>query len=118
MSQLTKDTTHELGDNNIQVFGMDIHNPVFAISAILIILFVIATLLMPAEAKVALESAKSLSINYFDWLFMAASNVFILFCLALLILPVGRIRIGGDAKPEFSTCSWFSMLFAAGMGIA
>jgi BCCT family betaine/carnitine transporter len=118
MSQPTNDTEHELGENNVQVFGMDIHNPVFAISAILILLFVIGTLLMPAEAKAVLESAKSWSINYFDWLFMAASNVFILFCLALLVLPLGKIRIGGDdAKPEFSTWSWFSMLFAAGMGI-
>jgi len=31
---------------------------------------------------------------------------------------VGKIRLGGDkAKPEFSRMSWFSMLFAAGMGI-
>ena len=30
----------------------------------------------------------------------------------------GRIRIGGpDARPEFSSVSWFAMLFAAGMGI-
>ncbi len=30
----------------------------------------------------------------------------------------GNIRLGGDdAEPEFSTASWFSMLFSAGMGI-
>ncbi|MCU7865317.1 MAG: BCCT family transporter, partial [Candidatus Thiodiazotropha sp. (ex Lucinoma borealis)] len=43
---------------------------------------------------------------------------FVLFCIALVFLPVGKIRIGGiDAVPEFSTLSWFAMLFAAGMGI-
>ena len=32
--------------------------------------------------------------------------------------PAGRLRLGDkDAKPEFSTLSWFSMLFSAGMGI-
>ena len=39
-------------------------------------------------------------------------------CIALVFLPVGSIRIGGeDAVPEFSTISWFTVLFAAGMGI-
>lgn len=118
MPSLKSNSEHELGENNVQVFGMDIHNPVFVISALLILIFVVGTLIMPSEAKTALESAKSWSINYFDWLFMAASNAFILFCLALLVLPLGKIRIGGDeARPEFSTWSWFAMLFAAGMGI-
>ena len=118
MYQASKYNLHKVGDNNVQVFGMDIHNPVFAISALLILIFVLTTLLLPTEAKSILESAKSWSINYFDWFFMVASNLFIVFCLALLVLPLGQIRIGGEkAKPEFSTLSWFAMLFAAGMGI-
>ncbi|WP_292953236.1 MULTISPECIES: BCCT family transporter [unclassified Neptuniibacter] len=112
------DTDHELGENNVKAMGMDIHNPVFAISAFLILFFVIATVLFPAEAKDSLEGAKAWSINNFDWLFMAGGNIFVLFCLAMIFLPVGRIRIGGnEAKTEFSTLSWFAMLFAAGMGI-
>jgi len=36
----------------------------------------------------------------------------------LILLPVGKIRIGGeDATPDFSLVSWFAMLFAAGIGI-
>ena len=31
----------------------------------------------------------------FDWLFMAAANIFVLFCLFLVISPYGKIRIGG-----------------------
>lgn len=49
---------------------------------------------------------------------MWSSNIFLIFCLALIISPFGKIRIGGDkAKPEHSTISWMAMLFAAGMGI-
>lgn len=49
---------------------------------------------------------------------MVGANIFVVFCLALIVLPVGKIRIGGnDAKPEFSLMSWFAMLFAAGMSI-
>ena len=111
-------TKHELGENNVQVAGLDIHNPVFVISALLILLFVIGTLIAPAEAKVILDGAKNWTINNFDWLFMSASNWFVIFCLAILVLPVGRIRLGGaDAKPEFNRMSWFAMLFSAGMGI-
>ena len=42
----------------------------------------------------------------------------LIFCIALIALPVGKIRLGGpNAKPEHSRASWFAMLFAAGMGI-
>ncbi|CCQ74828.1 BCCT family transporter [Magnetospira sp. QH-2] len=111
-------TEYELGQDNLRKFGMDIHHPVFWISAILVLLFVITTIVMPTEAKGVFDGAKSWSINNFDWLFMVGGNIFVLFCLALIFLPVGKIRIGGDgARPEFTTLSWFAMLFAAGMGI-
>jgi len=36
----------------------------------------------------------------------------------VVIMDIWMPRLGGiDARPEFSTLSWFSMLFAAGMGI-
>jgi betaine/carnitine transporter, BCCT family len=112
------DTDYELGQDNVQIMGMDVHNPVFGVSAGLILLFIVATLLFPAEAKTALTGARGWSIENFDWLFMIGGNLFVLFCLALIVLPVGKVRLGGaKAKPEFSTLSWFSMLFAAGMGI-
>jgi BCCT family betaine/carnitine transporter len=50
--------------------------------------------------------------------FAICMNIFVLFCLYLIVSPLGRIRIGGPgAEPEYSYISWFSMLFAAGMGI-
>ena len=118
MSTKTKPIKYTLGQDNLQKFGLDIHNPVFAISALLILVFVVATLLSPADSKEILDSAKWWAINNFDWLFMLSGNFFVIFCFLLIILPVGKIRIGGkDAQKEFSNFSWFSMLFAAGMGI-
>jgi BCCT family betaine/carnitine transporter len=111
-------TDYEIGQDNIRTWGMDIHNPVFLISSALVVLFVIGTLMFPESAKEAFDSSKGWSIDNFDWLFLVGGNVFVLFCIALIFLPVGRIRLGGvDARPEFSTLSWFAMLFAAGMGI-
>ncbi len=112
------ETDYEVGQDNVQSFGMDMHNPVFWVSATLILLFVIGTLIAPTEAKQVFDGAKGWSINNFDWLFMVGGNVFVLFCLYLIFSPLSKIRIGGqDAKPEFSLWSWFAMLFAAGMGI-
>lgn len=111
-------TDHEIGENNIEKFGLDIHNPVFFITALLIIGFVLFTLVMPEQANTWLNGAKGWAVNTFDWFFIGAGNIFVLFCLLLVISPYGTIRIGGiGAKPEFSRPSWFAMLFAAGMGI-
>jgi BCCT family betaine/carnitine transporter len=111
-------TDYVAGQDNIKPFGLDLHAPVFPITAILVILFVVGTLMFPAEAKSFLDGAKLDIIATFDWFFMLSANIFVVVCLALIVMPVGKIRLGGmDAKPDFSTISWFSMLFAAGMGI-
>jgi len=53
-----------------------------------------------------------------DWFFLLAGNVFVLLCLALIVSPLGSVRLGGkEATPDYSYVGWFSMLFAAGMGI-
>ncbi|MEX1035965.1 MAG: BCCT family transporter [Sneathiella sp.] len=118
MSEDLYETDYEVGQSNLQKWGMDIHHPVFWVSSGLVILFVVGVLMAPEAAKGALDGAKWWSIAAFDWLFMLAGNIFVVFCLVLIFLPVGKIRLGGqDAKPEFTRMSWFAMLFAAGMGI-
>ncbi|SJL83817.1 BCCT family transporter [Vibrio palustris] len=112
------DTDYCIGQDNVRLMGMDIHNPVFGTSAVLILLFIVLTLVFPDGANQALTSARSWSINNFDWFFIVGCNIFVVFCIFLLLSPVGKIRLGGkDATAEFSYLSWFSMLFAAGMGI-
>lgn len=111
-------TDYCIGQDNVNVWGMDIHNPVFGTSAALILLFIVLTLVFPDGANHILTTARSWSINNFDWFFIVGCNIFVLFCVFLLLSPVGKIRLGGkDAKAQFSYLSWFSMLFAAGMGI-
>ena len=112
-------TNYSVGQDNIQKWGFDIHNPVFVISAGLILLFLVATLVTdPATAKATLDGLKWDIIGTFDSLFIWSGNFFVIFCLALVVSPYAKIRIGGkDAKPDHSTISWLAMLFAAGMGI-
>ncbi|NAW77636.1 BCCT family transporter [Vibrio sp. V33_P6A3T137] len=112
-------TDYTVGQDNVQKWGFDVHNPVFGISAGLIGLFLLATLLVDADtAKNALDGVKWKIIGSFDWLFIWSGNLFVIFCLALIISPFGKIRLGGkDAVADYSVISWLSMLFAAGMGI-
>ncbi|EKO3450745.1 BCCT family transporter [Vibrio fluvialis] len=112
-------TDYQVGQDNIQKWGFDVHNPVFGISAGLIILFLASLLVVdPVTAKDALNTLKNGIIEDFDVFFMWATNFFLLFTFALMVSPFGKIRIGGkDAVPDHSRVSWLSMLFAAGMGI-
>lgn len=108
----------EPGIDNKQLWGMDFHNPVFPISAGLTLLFILYALLDPGSASTQMIAARTWAIEHFDWLFMLAGNAFVVFCVALVLLPVGKVRLGGaNARPEYSRPSWFAMLFAAGMGI-
>lgn len=112
-------TDYTVGQDNVQKWGFDVHNPVFGISAGLILLFLIAVLAVePATAKGALDGLKWDIIASFDALFIWSGNIFVIFCLVLAFSPLGKIRLGGDnAVPEHSMLSWLAMLFAAGMGI-
>ena len=112
-------TDYTVGQDNVQKWGFDVHNPVFGISAGLIALFLIGVLITDtASAKAALDGVKGQIINSFDWLFIWSGNIFVIFCLGLIVSPYGKIRLGGvDATADYSFMSWLSMLFAAGMGI-
>ncbi|WP_137220835.1 BCCT family transporter [Shewanella sp. MEBiC00475] len=112
-------TDYTVGQDNIQKWGFDIHNAVFGISAGLIAAFLIALLIIdPATSKAFLDGLKWQIIGTFDSLFMWSANIFVVFCLALIVSPFGKIRLGGDdAKADYSRLSWIAMLFAAGMGI-
>ena len=118
MTKFHYDTDHEVGENNVQLLGMDVHNPVFFGSATLIVLFVVWTLIAPTDASIFLGGARSWTLEHAHWLFSASIGIILLFCILLAALPFGRIRLGGpNATPEFTTLSWLTMLFSAGVGI-
>ena len=111
-------TDYAPGRDNVQFLGLDIHNPVFVVSSLTIIAFVAGVLGFRDAAAGAFDALYGWLTSTLDWVFMAAGNVFVLFCLLLLATPLGRVRLGGpDARPDYSTWSWFAMLFAAGIGI-
>jgi BCCT family betaine/carnitine transporter len=115
-------TEYEIGQDNVEgrlgPFGFDIHNPVFMVSGISVMVFVFYTLALPEQAGAVFSWLFDVVTKGFDWFFLSAGNVFVLFCLFLIVTPWGSVRLGGsDATPDYSYAGWFSMLFAAGMGI-
>jgi len=118
MPRFPYETDHEVGEKNIQVLGLDLHNPVFFASAALILLFVIGTLVAPDLAEVILGNARAWTLEHAHWFFSSTIAVVFVFCVVLALAPLGRIRLGGpNATPEFGTPSWLAMLFSAGVGI-
>jgi len=116
------DTEYEIGQDNIESnlgpFGFDIHNPVFLISGMSIALFVAYALVAPQQAGEFFGWLRPALTSTFDWFFLWSANIFVVFCLFLIVSPWGSVRLGGsDAVPDYGYIGWFSMLFAAGMGI-
>ena len=112
------ESNFEVGEHNITPFGLDIHNPVFLVSGLSVVAFVIITLMFQQDATTFFGWLRPFLTSTFDWFFIGAGDIFALFALFLILSPLGKIRLGGqDAKPDYGYVGWFSMLFAAGMGI-
>jgi len=115
-------TDYEIGQSNISTkvgpFGLDIHNPVFIVSGLTIVAFVVLTLAFQNQLEPIFKDLRGWLTSTLDWFFLLSANIFVLVCLFLIVTPLGKVRIGGrDAKPDYSYTGWFAMLFAAGMGI-
>ena len=111
-------TKHQIGDSNIRPFGLDIHNPVFLISSVLIGAFVLIALANQTATAAFFGWLRPWLTSTFDWFLVLSVDAITLFCLVLIFHPVGKVRIGGkDAKPDYSYAGWIAMMFAAGIGI-
>ena len=91
---------------------------VFRISVALLSLLVIAGVLAPDAFGALSARAQAGTLARGGWLYLVIVFVVLAFLATLAFGRLGALRIGGeDAEPEFSTLSWFAMLFSAGMGI-
>lgn len=116
-------TPYEIGQDNFNykrrfVLELDFHNVVFTVSALAVLAFTLLTLMFQTSMGPLFTNLRDFLTSRLDWFFLLVGNIFVLLCLALIVLPWGKIRLGGpQARPDYSYMSWFSMLFAAGMGI-
>jgi len=86
---------------------------------IIVSLIIMWAIFFPVSAMGTLEAANSTIIAAFSGWYIYLVAALIVTCGVLALIPqTGSLRIGAPGEsPEFSTFSWISMLFGAGIGI-
>ncbi|MDN5894380.1 MAG: choline BCCT transporter BetT [Nocardioides sp.] len=74
-------------------------------------------LIAPGNAESVLGTVVGWTANWFGWFYVLLTAVILVFVIFLASSRYGKIKLGPEhSQPEFSTLSWASMLFAAGIG--
>lgn len=89
------------------------------LSKAIMVALVIWALVWPANANGVLGSLNWRLLEDFNGFYIVIVGLFSFFLLVIAILPRTGSRVMGVAgeAPEFSTFSWFSMMFGAGLGV-
>src|SRR5699024_2793138 len=91
---------------------------VFIYSVIIVALLVVIGVMNPDQFGVVSGTISNWVSNYFGWYYMIITSGMLFFCIFLVFSPIGKLKLGKPHhEPEFSTRSWLTMLFSAGMGI-
>jgi choline/glycine/proline betaine transport protein len=87
-------------------------------AAAVTVVFSAFAIIFPTEAETFFGTIQGAIVDTFSWYYVLITAFFVAFCLYIGFSRFGDIRLGrDDDRPEFSTPAWFSLLFAAGMGI-
>ncbi|WP_417812355.1 BCCT family transporter [Thalassospira alkalitolerans] len=88
-------------------------------SKILVSALIVWAISVPENAAAVLGVLNAFLLKGFAAWYIYIVAFFILICVGLALIPsTGKLKLGTpDDKPEFSSFSWFSMMFGAGIGI-
>ncbi|MCK5877666.1 MAG: BCCT family transporter [Candidatus Marithrix sp.] len=90
---------------------------VFLVSVVLCSVIGIWGIVAPDAMANAALGMTGFALKTLDWFFLTLCSGFLILGIYMAFGPYSHIRLGKDEdRPEFSTISWLSMLFAAGMG--
>lgn len=91
---------------------------VFYITIVLIVIAVGYGVINPVHFEEITSAGKAFVASTFGWYYMLIMTALLLLSIFMIFSPYGKIRLGKDTdRPQFSTITWFAMLFSAGMGI-
>ncbi|EAP75617.1 BCCT family transporter [Roseovarius nubinhibens] len=93
--------------------------PIALVSKGIMVLLVVWALAFPANANGMLGKINGALLQYFNQFYIVIVGFFAFFLLVLAVLPATGSKLMGTEgeRPEFSTFSWFSMMFGAGLGV-
>jgi choline/glycine/proline betaine transport protein len=100
-----------------QKLGLQVIPQVFFISAIIAALFVGISVPFHESVAALFGAVTGWISAYLGWFYIFTVTSLLVFLLYLALSRYGSIRLGPDhARPDYGTFTWFSMLFAAGIG--
>ena len=93
-------------------------NMVFIVSPVMVGFVITLGVASPKEFDFLSSMIHEGILKYYSWGYTVTPFIFLVFSLILTFSKYGSIKLGKDSeKPQYSYFAWFSMLFAAGMGI-
>lgn len=97
--------------------GLRTDPTIFFVSAGFMLVFLIALVVAPQGIGDAFAAGRTWIVTNLGWFFIFGVNVWLGFLLWVAMSRYGAIRLGGqDARPTYDNISWFTMLFAGGIG--
>ncbi|WP_134713784.1 BCCT family transporter [Saccharomonospora xinjiangensis] len=100
-----------------RVLGLRTNPVIFFSSALLTLIFVVASIAFTDEVDGIFRGASEAVKTNLGWLYILGVTSFLGFLLWIAFSRYGHVRLGGkDSRPEYTNLSWFGMLFAAGIG--
>ncbi len=93
-------------------------NTIFIVSLIICVIIAVWAVGFNAAFTVAANAMFAFFTQKFGWLYLVAMIAFVVFAIFIAASKWGSITLGEDGeKPEYSTMTWFAMLFGCGMGV-
>lgn len=97
--------------------GLKVDPTIFFVSAGLSLVFVLLLVAMPSAIGDVFAAGRSWIVTNLGWFFILGVNVWLAFLIYAAMSRHGHIRLGPrNSRPEYSNLSWFTMLFAGGIG--
>lgn len=91
---------------------------VFLSTVVILVLFLALILFDPSGFEALTKHLNQWIIDSFSWFYVLAVALFLIILVFIALSDIGKIKLGPDhSLPEYSSGSWFAMLFTAGMGI-
>jgi choline/glycine/proline betaine transport protein len=95
-----------------------VNKPVFFWVVGITAAFVLAGILAPVVSSAFFSAMQDWIVRELGWFYLLAVAIFLMFMLLLGFTGHGKVKLGPNhSEPDYSYGAWFSMLFAAGMGI-
>ncbi|SFE31155.1 BCCT family transporter [Roseivivax sediminis] len=98
-------------------FGLKTDPVIFFSAAAFMVVFAFLLVLFPGPIGDGFAAARAWIVAHLGWFFILGVNVWLGFLIWVSMSRYGHVRLGGrDAIPDYGNISWFTMLFAGGIG--